>query len=48
MKWLFSSQMMILTDDMDLAGDIIQAIMGDFNKEVRETHVKGKKIKIVR
>ena len=33
--------MMILTDDMDLAGDIIQAIMEDFNIEVREKHMKG-------
>ena len=27
--------MTILTDDMDLAGDIIQALMEDFNIEVR-------------
>ena len=41
MKFFSASQMMILTDDMDLAGDIIQPIMEDFSIEVREKHVKG-------
>lgn len=34
--------MTILTDDMDLAGDIIQALMDDFNIEVSSNVLREK------
>ena len=43
--------MTVATDDMDLAGDIIQALMEDFNIEVRakvQALLRGRRWRFVR